>query len=272
MSSTERQALTIATIVPDWEVGPRVQALITTREGGVSCGAFGTLGGGDRGLNLGANCGDDPAMVQINRARVRALLPSDPLWLHQVHGTTVQYCIAPPLPGSPEIAADAAVTDVPGVVLAMLTADCLPVLLADSEQAVVGIAHAGWRGLAGGVIEQTLAAMGQRGARSGNIVAYLGPAIGPGAFEVGADVVAAFAAGATGTDQDAKACFMTALVPGKWYADLYALARLRLARAGVSEASGGTSCTHGEPAQFFSYRRDTTTGRMGSFIWILPAS
>ncbi len=257
----------IPTLVPDWDVGSNVGALITLRAGGVSQGAFGLHGGGVGGLNLGAHCGDDPELVQINRARVRALLPSDPVWLHQVHGVAVQHCVAPALSGSPEMIADAAVTDVPGVVLAVLTADCLPVLLADAQRAVVGVAHAGWRGLAGGVIEQTIAGMLQRGARTESIAVYLGPAIGPAAFEVGADVVAAFEAGATA----AADCFRAAGAPGKWYADLYSLARLRLSRAGVEAVTGGIGCTHSEPAQFYSYRRDGATGRMGSFIWIRPA-
>lgn len=267
MSRDGEAAAVMPTLVPDWDAGSNVGALITLRAGGVSRGPFGLHGGGEGGLNLGARCGDEPELVQINRARVRALLPSDPVWLRQVHGIAVQHCVAPALPGSPEMTADAAVTDVPGVVLAVLTADCLPVLLADSRRAVVGVAHAGWRGLAGGVIEQTIAAMLQRGARTDSIAAYLGPAIGPGAFEVGEDVVAAFERDAT----EAADCFRAAAVPGKWYADLYALARLRLSRAGVETVSGGINCTHGEPAQFYSYRRDGATGRMGSFIWIRPA-
>jgi len=261
----------IPALVPDWDVGPSVGALITVRAGGVSRGAFGLPGGGEGGLNLGAHCGDDPQLVQINRARVREVLPSEPVWLRQVHGVAVQHCVAPALPGSPEMTADAAVTGVPGVVLAVLTADCLPVLLADVQRAVVGVAHAGWRGLAGGIIEQTIAGMLQRGARTESIAAYLGPAIGPGAFEVGEDVVAAFDAGATGGDAVASKCFRAAAASGKWYANLYGLARLRLSRAGVETVTGGINCTHGEPTQFYSYRRDGATGRMGSFIWIRPA-
>lgn len=265
MTATGQRSAMIPTLVPDWSAGRRIGALITLRAGGVSRGDFGIAGGGEGGLNLGVHCGDDAALVQINRARLREQLPSEPFWLRQVHGTTVHYCGAPPAPGEPEVTADAAVTDVPGVVLAVLTADCLPVLLADAGRAVVGIAHAGWRGLAGGVIEQTITRMLQRGARREGIVAHLGPAIGQGAFEVGEDVVAAFNGDA---DADAGECFKQGAAPGKWQADLYALARVRLARAGVTEISGGTHCTHGEPARFYSYRRDAMTGRMGSFIWI----
>lgn len=260
----------IPALVPDWDAGSNVGALITLRAGGVSRGPFGLAGGGEGGLNLGAHCGDDPELVQLNRARVRALLPSEPVWLRQVHGTAVRHCVAPAAPGDAEMTADAAVTDVPGVVLAVLTADCLPVLLADAQRAVVGIAHAGWRGLAAGVIEHTIAGMLQRGARADGIVAYLGPAIGPEAFEVGEDVLAAFDAGAGGGVAGARDCFRAAPLPGKWYANLYALARLRLSRAGVAAVSGGIHCTHREPARFYSYRRDGATGRMGSFVWIEP--
>ena len=261
----------VATLAPDWPVGPRIGALITLRPGGLSSGAFGLAGGLAGGLNLGEHCGDDPEMGRANRALGRGLLPAEPCWLNQVHGVAVGDCSATPPPGDAAPTADAAVTAAPGVVLAVLTADCLPVLLADPVAGVVGIAHAGWRGLAAGVIEQTIAAMVLRKANVARIAAYLGPAIGPRAFEVGDDVVAASGAAAQDGDNAWRACFRERATAGKWLADLYGLARLRLARAGVTAVTGGGRCTYEEDEYFYSYRRDGTTGRMGSFVWIEPA-
>ena len=239
----------LAFIVPDWPAPPRVRALITTRAGGVSRGAFASLNVGDR-------VGDDTAAVAENRARVTAHLPESPLWLTQVHGTAVADASA----ARPGCEADAAVTREPGRVLAVLTADCLPVLLADESGTTVGIAHAGWRGLAGGVIEQTVAALEVRPSR---LIAYLGPAIGPSAFEVGDEVREAFVA----ADSAASTAFVPR-APGKWFADLHALARLRLARLGTTRVHGGKFCTYSEPERFFSYRRDRVTGRMATLIWL----
>jgi YfiH family protein len=162
--------------------------------------------------------------------------------------------------------ADAAVTCIPGRVLAILTADCLPVLLADRSGRRVGAAHAGWRGLAAGVIEQTVAALRDLPGDDDALVAWLGPAIGPEAFEVGDEVLEAFVA----HDAGARACFRPREVPGKWFADLYALARRRLAAVGVGEVGGGGFCTVTEPQRFYSHRRDRTSGRMASLIWIKP--
>ena len=236
-------------IVPDWPAPPNVRALITTRAGGASRGAY-------AGLNLGLLSGDDSGDVARNRANLRQWLPAEPLWLRQVHGTTVVE--ADGTEENPE--ADAALARRPGRVCAVLTADCLPLLLCDELGTIVAAVHAGWRGLCAGVIGQTLRAM-DRPAQT--LLAYLGPAIGPAAYEVGAEVREAF------VDADAQAD--TAFVPGKpgkFHADLYALARLRLARGGVARVYGGGYCTYTERERFYSYRRDGITGRMASLIWM----
>lgn len=243
-------------IVPAWPVPSRVAALVTTRNGGVSEGRFASL-------NLSAAsaaraAGDRVEAVMENRARVRAQLPSDPVWLTQVHGATVHRA-EPASPAAPPVA-DAATTRTFGVVLAVQSADCLPVLLADRDGAAIAIAHAGWRGLAAGVVDNAVRALGIPPTR---VVAWLGPAIGPQAFEVGADVRDAFVAG----DADAASAFR-AKMPGKWSADLYALARRRLARCGVTDVHGGGLCTFSAPDRFFSYRRDGETGRMAALLWL----
>ena len=236
-------------IVPDWPAPSSVRALITTRAGGVSRGVY-------AGLNLGLGSDDDIEAVSRNRAKLRQWLPAEPLWLRQVHGTTVADADA--VKDSPE--ADAAVARRDGAVCAVLTADCLPLLLCDDEGTVVAAAHAGWRGLCSGVIEQTLRAM-DRPPRA--LLAYLGPAIGPAAYEVGAEVREAFVA----ADAQSEAAFSPGK-PGKFRADLYALARRRLARSGVTRIYGGGYCTYTERERFYSYRRDGATGRMASLIWI----
>lgn len=235
---------------PEWPAPPHVHALVTTRSGGVSRGPYSSL-------NLGDHVGDDMSDVEENRARVAANLPSPPLWLKQVHGTEVAVAAR----STPGCEADAAVTRERGRVLAVLTADCLPVLLCDAAGDVAGIAHAGWRGLCAGVIEQTLAAMD---APSSSLMAWLGPAIGPEAFEVGDDVRGAFLA----RDAAAAPAFRRATARGKWHADLYSLARRRLATAGVAHVFGGGFCTVSEPQRFFSHRRDRVTGRMASLVWL----
>jgi polyphenol oxidase len=214
--------------------------------------------GGHATMNLGLASGDDPARVARNREILRASLPSEPVWLRQVHGTQVADLDAP---GSGmEPIADAAITAAPGRVAAALTADCLPVFLARADGSRVGVAHAGWRGLAAGVLENTVSAL--RGDR-GEVVAWLGPGIGPRAFEVGAEVRDAFLA----ADAEAGGAFVPGR-PGRFLADLYALARQRLARAGVHAVHGGGFCTYTESARFFSYRRAKASGRLGAFIWI----
>ena len=235
-------------IVPDWPAPANVKALITTRAGGISKGPFASL-------NLGLRTGDDPQAVAANRDRLNSLLPQQPRWLRQVHGASVVEADEPA--GRPE--ADAGIARRPGTVCAVLVADCIPVLLADRAGTTVAIAHAGWRGLAGGVIENTI---GRMAVDPRGLIAYLGPGIGPGAFEVGADVRDAFLA----RDADAAAAF-TPHAAGKWLADLFLLARQRLWRAGVGEVHGGTLCTYSDARRFFSYRRERRTGRMAAVIW-----
>ncbi len=234
-----------------------VHALSTTRRGGVSRAPFDD-GAGGGGLNLGTHVGDDPQAVARNRALLRTHLPSEPAWLTQVHGTHV--LDAASVSGAP--VADASISTQPGLVCAIMTADCLPVLLADAGGRVVGAAHAGWRGLAAGVLENTVEAMQAAGAT--RVLAWLGPAIGPDAFEVGEDVRSAFAH----LGPQAEAAFRPLDgAGGKCLANLPLLARLTLGRAGVSDVAGGGDCTVSHPAQFYSFRRDRITGRMASLIW-----
>lgn len=236
-------------IEPDWPAPEAVRALTTTRAGGVSLPPYDSL-------NLGDHVGDDPAAVAENRRRLRAFLPAEPRWLVQVHGTAVAHADALQHPAE----ADAAVAFTPGTVCAVLTADCLPVLLCDRQGTRVAAAHAGWRGLAAGVLEASVTAMH---CEPSDILAWLGPAIGPQAFEVGEDVREAFV-----RDLPAAAVAFVPGQPGKWLADIYRLARLRLARAGVNGIHGGGFCTYSDGARFYSYRRDKATGRMASLIWL----
>ncbi|WP_409421978.1 peptidoglycan editing factor PgeF [Pseudaeromonas sp. ZJS20] len=242
-------------IRPQWPAPSRVQACFTTRDGGVSEGVY-------AGLNLGNHVADAPQAVAQNRQRLRQTLglASEPLWLEQVHGTEVFHCQGAATQQPPR--ADAAVTRLTGQALTVMTADCLPVLLCDEAGSVVATAHAGWRGLCDGVLEQTVQAMGMPGAQ---LLAWLGPAIGPNAFEVGDEVRAAFMA----QDPAASAAFRPH-VPGKWWADLPLLARQRLACVGIRRVYGGEFCTHGDARRFYSYRRDGQTGRMAGLIWLTP--
>ena len=236
-------------IVPDWPAPSAVQALITTREGGVSHGAYASL-------NLSTRGGDDPIAVERNLETLRSVLPGDPIWLHQVHGADVVDAES----ALPFTSADAAVARSRHIVCGVMTADCMPVLLAHKKGHAVGVAHAGWRGMAGCVIEATLARMNVPAA---DTMAYLGPAISQQAFEVGPDVYEAF----VNNDNETSAAFAPA-ASGKFHADLYALARRRLARAGVRDVYGGGFCTYTERERFYSYRRDHVTGRMASLIWL----
>jgi YfiH family protein len=246
-------------IRPDWPVSGRVRALITTRSGGVSTGPWGVPPSGTGGMNLGVLSGDAPEAVRDNRARLRAALPSEPRWLKQVHGPTVVR--AEDVDEPPE--ADASITSTPGVVAAVLVADCMPVLLADVEGRCVGVAHAGWRGVAGGVIQATVRAMRSAlGDREAELVAYLGPAIGPARFEVGAEVLEAIAGSLPG----AAAAFRPR--GDKYLADLFALGRLALSEVGVSRVQGGAECTFSAPDRFYSFRRDRVTGRHAALVWI----
>ncbi len=250
-----------------WGAPENIKAMITNRHGGFSQPPFDSL-------NLGLHVGDDPLLVKKNRDALKALLPSEPLWLNQVHGT--QVIDADTSKESKDAdedlpSADASVTTTPGRVLAIMTADCLPVLLTSRDGKVVGAAHAGWRGLAAGVIEQTVALMRSKQINQGQtqpgthneILAYLGPAIGPHAFEVGSEVREIFMA----QHSASAACFEQLQEKGKYLADIYALACLRLNALGIEQIEGGRECTLQDP-DYFSYRRDQQTGRMGSFIWI----
>ena len=234
-------------IVPDWPAPPHVKSLMTTRESGVSRAPW-------HSFNLGDHVGDDMAHVAANRARLRQQLPSEPGWLKQVHSAKVVERGT----GVPE--ADASYTRQTGSVSVVLTADCLPVLFCDRVGSVVAAAHAGWRGLADGVLEASVAAMQ---VPSGEILAWMGAAIGPQAFEVGDEVRQAFVA----QHPEAAAAFIPH-APGKWLADIYQLARIRLNHVGVQAVYGGGRCTYTETDSFFSYRRDGVTGRMASLIWL----
>ncbi|EPM0705059.1 purine nucleoside phosphorylase YfiH [Klebsiella aerogenes] len=239
-------------IVPQWPMPKGVAACSSTRVGGVSLPPYDSL-------NLGAHCGDDLLHVEENRRRMFAAggLPSYPVWLEQVHGTTVLK-----LDGGPYVSkrADASCCNTPGTVCAVMTADCLPVLFCNRAGTEVAAAHAGWRGLCEGVLEETVACFNDK---PENILAWLGPAIGPEAFEVGAEVREDFIA----KDAQAQSAFRPA--GEKYFANIYQLARQRLANVGVEQIFGGDRCTLSEKDDFFSYRRDKTTGRMASFIWLI---
>ncbi len=236
-------------IIPDWPAPKNVKALQTTRHGGVSIAPYCSL-------NLGSHVGDAPLAVAHNRQLLSPLLPSEPVWLNQVHGMVVANAgMAGCLPQ-----ADACIASRAGAVCVVMTADCLPVLLCDERGSVVGAVHAGWRGLCAGILEQAVQSMN---VAPQNLMAWLGPAIGPQAFEVGDDVRSAFIAG-----QPLAAAAFAAKIPGKWLADIYQLARLRLNALGVTQIYGGNWCTFTDSARFFSFRRDGNTGRMGTFIWM----
>ncbi len=236
-------------LVPDWPAPARVRAFATTRDGGVSEGEYGSL-------NLGLTSGDECERVLRNREIVRAHLPEMPQWLAQVHGVEVAR-LETAAPGAPR--ADGAVSALPGRVCAVLTADCMPLLLCDARGTQVAAVHAGWRGMAAGIIENAVAQFED----PARVLAWMGPTIGPDAFEVGVEVREAFVA----RDPGAGAAFRPHL-PGKHFADLYELARRRLAAAGVPRAWGGDFCTRNEPGRFFSYRRCAASGRQGAFAWL----
>lgn len=249
---------------PDWpDLPASVGAVATARQGGVSRAPYDD-GQGGGGLNLGLHVADDRQAVHANRARLAAWLPGRPAWIAQVHGADVVDA-AEVGPDLPVRTGDASIATTPGVVCAILTADCLPVLFADLDGKVVGAAHAGWRGLAGGVLGSTVRAM--RAAGAGGITAWLGPAIGPQAFEVGQDVLDAFLTALPG--EATRACFVTDPDrPGKYHADIFTLARRMLAMDGVTRVHGGGLCTATAPERFYSYRRDGVTGRQASLIWL----
>ncbi|QGZ61555.1 peptidoglycan editing factor PgeF [Paraburkholderia acidisoli] len=297
---TTRPALTEADLVlPGWQVAPGVRALVTTRDGGVSEPPYGRWraarvasasagaeadadaeSGADEpgGLNLGRGSGDDLEHVEANRARLAGYTGVPAAWLKQIHGPRVvdaAEALAAARAGTP-LEADASVTAERGIACTVMIADCMPVLIADSAGRAVGAAHAGWRGLAAGVIERTAErVMALAGCGAADLHVYLGPSIGPAAFEVGEDVREAFlvhvgSADAAQREATAAAFVPRAQAPGKYLADLPALARLRLAALGVRHVSGGDLCTVTLRERFYSYRRDRITGRMAAMIWIEP--
>ena len=242
-------------IQPEWSAPQSVQALVTGRVGGVSSAPYDSL-------NLGDHVGDAPENVALNRKLLQQILPGEPLWLKQIHSTRVS------TPKNRLGEADAIVTATPNEVLAIMTADCLPVLFANQAGTVVGAAHAGWRGLCSGVLENTVAEMTKLSQDSGveQIIAWMGPAIGPQAFEVGEDVLEAFQD--SGFSVPENAFLPITGKTGKYLANIYALACSRLKDVGVQSIGGGQFCTVNQPEQYFSYRRDGITGRFASLIWL----
>jgi len=275
MSRLELSSIHDGCIIPDWPAPPNVKALQTTRHGGVSIAPYDSL-------NLGDHIGDTPHAVARNRQLLFPLMPSEPVWLNQVHGVAVVNADATSCPPQ----ADACIATHPAAVCVVMTADCLPVLLCNDDGSLVGAAHAGWRGLCGGVIERTVRAMDTP---PQTLMAWLGPAIGPLAFEVGEEVREAFVA----MQPQASAAFtpyhqpvptmgtgVGSTLPSrermparagegvKYLADIYLLARQRLEALGITRIYGGGLCTYSDRMRFFSYRRDGMTGRMGTFIWL----
>jgi polyphenol oxidase len=243
-------------LTPTWPVPANVRALSTLRGGGVSAGRYASL-------NLGDHVQDAPEAVAENRRRLRAAagLPAEPAWLAQVHGVQITDLDSSPADlSAPRSAADGAVTRVPGRICAILTADCLPVLIASEAGDAVAAAHAGWRGLAGGVIEAAVKALAVAPA---SLLVWLGPAIGPGHFEVGSEVRDELLR----ADSGARAAFV-ANSRGRFMADLPGLARRRLERLGITRIYGGGKCTHAQPDRYFSHRRDGQTGRQATLIWL----
>ncbi len=271
--------LSFADVVqPAWNVSPRVRAPVTTRNGGGGDAPFGRWQDGvdlPGGLNLGMKSGDDLAAVAANRARLLKLADvSEVAWLEQIHGAGIvraEEVLAHARASGTPTRADASVTDRPGTVCVVMVADCMPVLLCDPAGRAVGAAHAGWRGLAAGIVEQTAQRVAElAGVEASALHAYLGPSIGPDAFEIGPEVRDAFMNGVGCAQRDATA---NAFVehprnPGKYLADLPALARLRLQNLGVTRIVGGALCTVTLRERFYSYRRDRDTGRMAALIWL----
>lgn len=246
-------------ITPEWPAPDKVRAFSTVRSGGFSAAPYHGNVSGTGGLNLGLHVGDDPVTVLKNRALLKKWLPSEPVWLNQVHGTDI--VDAGNVSGVPD--ADASFTMQKDVVCVVMTADCLPVLLCSADGAAVAAVHAGWRGLAGGVLEKVVDSLRKK--NGSGIMAWLGPAIGPAAFEVGEDVRKAFLYKSeefSGAFREKKGG------EGKYLADIYELARRTLKKTGVSGIYGGNFCTVTDSGRFYSYRRDKITGRMATGIWI----
>jgi len=237
-------------ITPGWNAPKQVKAIASTRIGGCSPAPY-------EGLNLGMHVGDDPVSVQRNRDLLQrqAQMPAAPVWLNQTHSTVVAVIDKPT---SEVLDADGVITSAPNVVCSAMTADCLPVLITNTQGTQVAAVHAGWRGLAGGIVENALEKF------SGDVMLWLGPAIGPEAFEVGEDVLQAF------LDHDSKAgeAFVPGNQKGKWWANMATLTRLRMAKLGIDQVFDSGLCTYQDPKRFYSYRRDGVTGRQATFIWI----
>jgi polyphenol oxidase len=249
-------------IVPDWPAPAHVRAIVTTRTGGVSSGPYAGHAGYADGMNVGLGSGDDPASVGANRALLAAMLPSEPRWLRQMHGAQVVEAATVLEP----VAADAAYTCQSDVIAAVMVADCMPVFLTDAAGRCVGVAHAGWRGLAAGILQNTVRSM--RAALDepqAELMAYLGPAIGPRHFEVGPEVRQAMLQRLP----DAASAF-TPHVPGKYLADLAALASQALRQVKVTALHGAEHCTFSDARRFYSHRRDRVTGRHAALIWRSP--
>ncbi|WEJ73191.1 peptidoglycan editing factor PgeF [Pseudomonas sp. PSE14] len=236
-------------LTPDWPAPANVRACVTTRAGGVSAEPFDSF-------NLGDHVGDEPAAVAENRRRLTSALGCQPAWLSQVHGIEV-------VEADPSVVAtaDASWSAQPGIACTIMTADCLPALFCDRAGTRVAAAHAGWRGLAGGVLEATVDALG---VAPGELLVWLGPSIGPQAFEVGAEVRDAFLK----DHAEAERAFLPSANAGKYMADIYELARIRLAAKGVTAVYGGGLCTFTDTERFYSYRRSSRTGRLASLIWL----
>ncbi|MGC9422344.1 MULTISPECIES: peptidoglycan editing factor PgeF [unclassified Vibrio] len=237
-------------IIPNWPAPSNIKAFASTRIGGFSPSPY-------QGLNLGMHVGDDPALVLRNREWLQTIsqMPSAPIWLNQTHSTKI---VQVERPTKVILDADGLVTTSRRVVCSVITADCLPVLITNSQGTQVAAVHAGWRGLAGGIVENALHTI------SGNPLVWLGPAIGAQAFEVGNDVRVAFCE----RDADAAQAFLPTSQQGKWLADMVQLVRLRLAKLGIEQIYACNLCTYQNPQQFYSYRRDGMTGRQASFIWM----
>ncbi|MFV0450087.1 MAG: peptidoglycan editing factor PgeF [Vibrio sp.] len=237
-------------ITPNWNAPKQIKAFASTRIGGLSKAPY-------AGLNLGMHVGDDPILVQRNRELLQqqTQMPSSPLWLNQTHSTVVLNVSEPT---NDVLDADGVITSSPNVVCSAMTADCLPVLITNTSGTQVAAVHAGWRGLAGGIVENALQQF------SDNVMLWLGPAIGPQAFEVGEDVLQAF------LDYDSKAgcAFVAGKQDGKWWANMASLTRLRMAKLGIDQVFDSELCTYQDPQRFYSYRRDGVTGRQATFIWI----
>lgn len=249
VAGCDAQGWHLDVIKPDWPAAAKVKAFMTTRRGGLSQPPFASM-------NLADHVGDDPARVRQNRSLLRSILPSEPHWLQQVHGHDVS-CAEDGL-HLPQ--ADASFSREPGNICVVMTADCLPVLFCDAEGTVVAAAHAGWRGLAGGILEATVELMQTSPEK---LLAWMGAAIGPEAFEVGEEVRDVFVRDIPSS----SSAFKPGSQRGKWWADIYRLAQLRFARIGVTQVFGGGLCTYTDSQRFYSFRRDGTTGRMASLIW-----